>query len=233
MTRLRWGPRLLILAWLVVGTAAFAQAANDTGTVSVSATASSVVEFSSGGAGLLIGNLGGGIAPVVPKGSPLAGMSVGLGEVGPANLNAFVVATIPLRVRSNVSYTLSMSATPFVNADPLAIQPTDVGFGVTTLSRADFGVIGSGADTFAAGVSGDPSTAPDAIPATVRWDYATSQSLSNYATAKTILNGSRIMRAVPRTLLGGLTLNAIFSVKPQFFSPGSFSTTVTYTVVTP
>ena len=226
-------PRLLVLVWMLTATVVLAQAADDTGTISVSATASPMVEFSSGGAGILAGNLGGGIAPVVPKGSPLAGMSVGLGEIGPSNLSAFVVATIPLRVRSNVLYTLSMAATSFVNADPLAVQPTDVGFGVTTVSRTDVGVIGSGTDTIAPGVSGNPTLAPDAIPATVRWDYASTQSLSNFIGAKTILNGSRIMRAVPRTLLGGLTLNAIFCVKPQFFSPGSFTTTITYTVVTP
>jgi hypothetical protein len=41
------------------------------------------------------------------------------------------------------------------------------------------------------------------------------------------------MNAVPRTNANGLTVPAIFAIKPQFFENGSTTVTVTFTVSAP
>ena len=39
--------------------------------------------------------------------------------------------------------------------------------------------------------------------------------------------------AVPASSTNGLVVNTVFAVKPQFFTPGSFSTSVTFTISNP
>src|SRR5436189_2435827 len=93
--------------------AVFVVAANaqaTTGTVSMSGTVSKFVEIQSGGAVTLTGNSGGGVTTDGTSGNPLA-VVINLGELGPSNASSFVTASVPLKLRSNASYVVSMSAT--------------------------------------------------------------------------------------------------------------------------
>ena len=76
----------------------------------MSATVSKFVEINSGGAVTLTGNSGGGVTTDGVTNSPLA-VSINLGELGPSNTNSFVTAQVPLKLRSNAAYVLSMAAT--------------------------------------------------------------------------------------------------------------------------
>ena len=59
-------------------------------------------------------------------------------------------------------------------------------------------------------------------------------SLNDYGSATTLLTGPRVMKAsVPSGSTNGLVVNTVFAVKPQFFTPGSFSTSVTFTISNP
>ncbi len=224
---------LWVVGWVAAGSA-LAQQSTDSGTITLQATVSGYVDIASGGPATLTGASGGAITGKTTKGGLLTGLTLNLGDISPLNTNAFVRATVPLRLRSNVTYSLTISATDFTNAaDPLAIQPADVGFGIDNISRADNGVNTAGVDTPDAACVGDPSLDPDADPTTARWDYRPQKSLAYLVTPRKVLGGDRIMRAVPASLIGGLTLNTFFAVKPQFFSPGSFTTQVTFTVSTP
>jgi hypothetical protein len=233
-----WVGRSVPLACLAVMAAglmtiAAAQQITDAGTITLSGRVSGYVEVRAGGSATLTGNSGGSITNNKTKGQPLNGLTIDLGELGPSNTNSFVKATVPLRLRSNTSYTLSMSTTGFTNSNADMIQPSDIGFGLANISRTD-PAVAPGTDTIAAGVSGDPSLDPDANPATDRWDYTTAKSLSTYTTSRAILSGPVIMRpVVPIGNTSGLTLNTFFVVKPQFFAASSFSTTVTFTISTP
>src|SRR6184192_3194972 len=94
-------------------TAVFVVAANaqtTTGTVSMSGTVSKFVEINSGGAVTLTGNSGGGVTTDGTVNNPLA-VVINLGELGPANTSSFVTANVPLKLRSNAAYVLSMAAT--------------------------------------------------------------------------------------------------------------------------
>jgi hypothetical protein len=211
-----------------------AVAQTTTGTVNMSGTVSKFVEINSGGAVTLSGNSGGGVTTDGTSGSPLA-VVLDLGELGPTNENSFVTASVPLKLRSNASYVLSMTAT--VNSSGSTanrITAADVGFGLGTISRTGVGVNSSGSDTDA--TSGDPTLAGNgSVNATSgRYEFtATRSNLAAFSSSTTALSGSYIMNAVPRSNTNGLTVPAMFAVKPQFFENGSTTVSVTFTVTAP
>lgn len=211
-----------------------ANAQNTTGTVTMSGTVSKFVELNSGGAVTLAGNSGGGVTTDGTVNTLLA-VVVNLGELGPANTNSFVTANVPLKMRSNANYVLSMSATVTSSGSTAnKIGAADIGFGLGTVSRTGLGVNTAGTDTNA--TSGDPTLAANgAINATSgRFEYVTPKSnLGSFSASTTALSGPFIMNAVPRSNANGLTVPAIFSVKPQFYEVGTTSAVATFTITAP
>ena len=203
------------------------------GTVTMSATVSKFVEINSGGAVTLTGNSGGGVTTDGVANSPLA-VSINLGELGPSNTNSFVTALVPLKLRSNASYVMSMSATVTSSGSTAnRIGSADIGFGLGTITRSGVGV-NTGADTNA--TSGDPSLpANGSINGTTgRYEFtAVRSNLSAFSSSTTALSGPYIMNAVPRSNANGLTVPAYFAVKPQFFENGTTTISVTFTVTAP
>ena len=204
------------------------------GTVTMSATVSKFVELNSGGAVTLIGNSGGGVTTDGVANNPLA-VSINLGELGPTNTNPFVIAQVPLKLRSNAPYVLSMSATVTSSGTTSnRILAADVGFGLGTITRSGTGVSTTGTDTNA--TSGDPTLpANGSVNVTTgRYEFtAVRSNLSAFSSATTALNGAFIMNAVPRSNTNGLTIPAFFAIKPQFFENGTTTISVTFTVTAP
>src|SRR5688572_30217527 len=100
------------------------------GTVTMSATVSKFVELNSGGAVTLTGNSGGGVTTDGVANNPLA-VSINLGQLGPTNTNPFVIAQVPLKLRSNAPYVLSVSANVTSSGTTTnRIGAADVGFGL-------------------------------------------------------------------------------------------------------
>ena len=223
----------LLLATLLVVTGLNCFAQSTTGTVTMSATVSKFVEINSGGAVTLTGNSGGGVTTDGVTNSPLA-VSINLGELGPSNTNNFVTAQVPLKLRSNAAYVLSMNATVTSSGTTASrIVAADVGFGLGTVSRTGLGV-NAGADTNA--TSGDPTLAANgAVNGTTgRYEFtAVRSNLSAFSSATTALSGPIIMNAVPRSNANGLTVPAFFAIKPQFFENGTTTISVTFTVTAP
>ncbi|HLM00800.1 MAG TPA: hypothetical protein VK400_07070 [Pyrinomonadaceae bacterium] len=225
---------LLIAAFITLAAADAAFAQQTTGTVTMSATVSKFIELNSGGAVTMNGNSGGGVSTDGTTNSPLA-VSVNLGELGPANTNSFVTATVPLKIRSNAAYVLSMTATvTSTGTTANKISASDIGFGLGTVTRAGTGVNTSGTDTNA--TSGDPTLgANGSVNATTgRYEFTAARSnLSAFSSATTALSGAYVMNAVPRSNTNGLTVPAIFAIKPQFFEEGSTTISTTFTVSAP
>lgn len=218
-------------------TALFLTAVNaqsTTGTVNMSGTVSKFVEINSGGAVTLAGNSGGGITTNGTVNNPLA-VVINLGELGPSNTSSFVTASVPLKLRSNAAYVMSMVATVTSSGTTSdRIVAADIGFGLGAVSRTGVGVNASGTDTNA--TSGDPTLpANGSVNGTTgRYEYtATRSNLSAFSSSTTALSGSFIMNAVPRSNANGLTVPAIFSVKPQFYENGTTTVAVTFTVTAP
>jgi hypothetical protein len=223
---------LLTIALLLSTVTAFGQ--STTGTISVSATVSKFVEINSGGAVTLTGNSGGGVTTDGVANSPLA-VAINLGELGPSNTNSFVTAQVPLKLRSNANYVLSMVATVTSSGTTAnRIGAADVGFGLGTISRSGTGVNLTGTDTNA--TSGDPTLAANgAVNGTSgRYEFtAVRSNLSAFAASTTALSGAFILNAVPRSNTNGLTVPAFFAIKPQFFENGTTTISVTFTVTAP
>lgn len=218
---------------LAFAATAFAQATT-TGTINMSATVSKFVEINSGGAITLTGNSGGGVTTDGVANNPLAAI-INLGELGPSNTNSFVTASVPLKLRSNANYVLSMNATVTSSGTTTnKIESTDVGFGLGAVTRSGTGVHTTGADTNA--TSGDPTLgANGSVNGTSgRYEFtAANSNLGAFSASTTALNGARILNAVPRSNPNGLAVPAIFAVKPQFFEDGSTTVSVTFTVSAP
>ena len=108
---------------------------------------------------------------------------------------------------------------------------SDIGFGLGTVTRSGVGVA-TGTDTN--GTSGDPTSGGTVNGTTGRFEFtAPNSNLGAFSSATTALNGTYIMRAVPRSNTQGLTVPAIFAVKPQFYENGTMTATATFTVTTP
>ena len=201
----------------------------------MSATVSKFVELNSGGAVTLTGNVGGGVTTDGVANSPLA-VAINLGELGPTNTNPFVIAQVPLKLRSNAPYVLSMTATVTSSGTTTnRIGAADVGFGLGTITRSGTGV-NTAAGTDTNGTSGDPTLpANGSVNATSgRYEFtAVRSNLGAFASATTALNGPFIMNAVPRSNTNGLTVPAFFAIRPQFFENGTTTISVTFTVTAP
>lgn len=236
--------RLLFLAStvLVISLVASAQT-SDSGSFTLQGSASGYVEVRAGGPATLANNSGGGITNNKIKGDKLNNpttLTIDFGEVGPSNSASFVTASVPLRLRSNVSYTLKTSAAAITygagTPDASSVTLADIGFGVTTATRDSGGGVATGTDTIAAGANGDPTSGSNGSVdgVTGRYTYIAGHSLANYSSSTTVLTGPRVMNAmVGSGNTNGLVLTTLFSIKPQFFTPGSFSTSVTFTISNP
>lgn len=226
--------KILFAALFAVALHTAVAAQSTTGTVNITGTTSKFVEINSGGGVTLAGNSGGGITTNGTLNNPLA-VVINLGEVGPANTNSFVTASVPLKLRSNAAYVLSMAATVTTSGvSANRITSADIGFGMGAVTRTGLGVNTAGADTNS--TSGDPTLpANGSVNAgTGRYNFtAVRSNLSAFAASTTALNGAFIMNAVPRSNANGLTVPAIFAIKPQFFENGSTTIAVTFTVTAP
>jgi hypothetical protein len=220
----------IMMATLTVAAAA----QSTTGTVNMSATASKFVEINSAGAVSLTGNSGGGVTTDGTLNNPLA-VVINLGEIGPSNLNPFVVASVPLKIRSNATY--QITATAVVTSSATSgnrLLAADVGFGLGAVSRVGVGVNSVGSDTN--GTNGDPTAAGAGTVnlSTGRFEYSSANgSLGGFTSVGPVLSGPQIMNAVPRANSAGLTVPAIFAIKPQFYENGSSTIAVTFTATTP
>ena len=224
----------ILFAMLLSAAAVTCLGQSTTGTVTMSATVSKFVEINSGGAVTLTGNSGGGVTTDGVVNTPLA-VAINLGELGPSNTNSFVTASVPLKIRSNAAYVLSMTGTVTSSGTSSSrIGAADVGFGLGTVSRSGVGVNTGGSDTNA--TSGDPTLAANGSVngATGRYEFtAVRSNLSAFSSSTTALSGPIIMNAVPRSNANGLTVPALFAVKPQFFENGTTTISVTFTVTAP
>lgn len=203
-----------IAAMLAMSTAV-ASAQQTTGTVNMTAAVSNFVELNSGGAVTLSGNSGGSVITDGTVDTPLA-VVVDLGEVGPSNTNSFVKLSVPLKVRSNVSYQLKMSGTVAGGgATAFSLNASDVGFGMNPSVRP--ATLAPGVDVNT--TPGDP-TVGGSTDVNGRWVFAGSNStLSAFSSSAPVLTGPRINKTVPRANTSGLVVPSIFAIKPQFFDP--------------
>lgn len=165
--------------------------------------------------------------------SPLL-FTLNVGDVSPANSNNYAGGKVKVILRTNAAYALSaqVTASSGFGAASGDLSLSDVGFGLANLANSGALVFGDPAtnSVIAGSFGNDPSTAAknaDGVPT-----FPT--SLSNVSSATQVLSGPRISKGGSvGSPNNGLLVDTVYAIGPQYFTPTSFSATVTYTITTP
>lgn len=227
--------RLAKLAFLIgiFSIAAGAASAQSTGTVTVSGSVAKSASIRWWSFTAL--NSETGVNTPNTQNSPLA-LTLSLGDVSPANSSSYAGGKVKVVLRTNAAYALSAQVTAssgFGGAANGDITLSDVGFGLANLANSGALVFGDPATTsvVAGSFGNDPSAAAkngDGVPT-----FPT--SFNNISAAATqVLSGPRVSKAGSvNSPNNGLLVDTIYAIGPQFFTPTTFSATVTYTITTP
>jgi hypothetical protein len=165
--------------------------------------------------------------------SPLL-FTLNVGDVSPANLNNYAGGKVKVILRTNAAYALSaqVTASSGFGAASGDLTLSDVGFGLSNLANSGGLVFGDPAtnSVIAGSFGNDPSTASknaDGVPT-----FPT--SLNNVSSATQVLSGPRISKGGSvSSPNNGLLVDTVYAIGPQYFTPTTFSATVTYTITTP
>jgi hypothetical protein len=159
-------------------------------------------------------------------------VTVNFGDVSPLNTNSIVKVVVPIAMRSDSAYQMAVTITGSVGGDSNSVQFSDIGFGIRNLrAYGTKATTCGGNSTIHAPFNNDPSTSFTINGATGRAQYPS--SLANLGASTVVLNGPQLTN--PFGGSGGSTsgwaFDAILAIKPQYFTPGTFSgITLTFTI---
>jgi hypothetical protein len=177
-----------------------------------------------GGLPTITGSLGGSVT-----GSPTAPLSVtvNFGELSPTNSSGVVKVVIPVIIRSDDPYQVTVSVTGSTSGDPNAVQLSDIGFGIQNLRPLSGGRnCNRTPHTINAPFNNDPSVT---VNRTDRASYPS--SLANIGPSTVVLFGPRLSRGGDLSRSNnGWAFDAILVVVPQYFTPGAFTLTLTFNI---
>ena len=188
------------------------------------------LDISSGGQPTITGSLNG---TVTGSASVLDNLvvTVNFGEVSPANTNAIVKVVVPIAIRSNQPYQISVAFSGLTNANTQALQQTDVGFGIQDLRRLGGAgqICNQSTHIIRSPFDNDPATTATIGPGG-RVTYPS--TLGNLSGSTVILSGPELSKnnSSKRQQSDGYIFDAIFTVTPQFFAPGVSSATLIFTI---
>lgn len=186
-------------------------------------------DISSGGLPTITGASGGSVSGTSATNTDLV-VTINFGEVSPSNTNNIVKVTVPIGIRSLNPYRVTATIAGGTNANAQAVQRSDIGFGIENLHRTGFFSLNCSVDshTIYSPFNSDPADNVSILPS---GRVAYPGSLNNIAGSTTVLSGP-----APSWLLGARfsgnewIFDAIFTITPQFYAPGTTSATVTFTI---
>src|SRR4051794_5508002 len=97
-------------------------------------TSAQALDISSGGQPTITGTVGGSVTGSASVLNDLI-VTVNFGEVSPLNTNSIVKVVIPIALRSNQPYQVSVSVSGLNNANAQALQAADIGFGLQNIRK--------------------------------------------------------------------------------------------------
>lgn len=193
-------------------------------------TSAQALDISSGGLPTITGAVNGSVTGNASVQNDLV-VTVNFGEVSPLNTNAIVKVIVPIALRSNQPYQVSVSMSGLTNANSEALQASDVGFGVQNLRLLG----GAGKIcTQSPHIIRSPFDNDPSLTATVgtngRVSY--SSSLASLSGSTVILSGPELSKnnSVKRQFTDGYVFDAVFALTPQFFAAGVSSATLIFTI---
>ena len=193
-------------------------------------TSAQALDISSGGLPTISGTVGGSVTGSALVTDDLV-VTVNFGEVSPLNTNSIVKVIVPIALRSNQPYQVSVTASGLNNGNTQALQASDIGFGLQNIRKLG----GAGQDcTQSTHIIRSPFNNDPALNATIagsgRVTY--SSSLANVSGSTIILSGPVLSKnnSIKRQQSDGYVFDAIFTLTPQFFAAGVSSVTLIFTV---
>jgi hypothetical protein len=188
------------------------------------------LDISSGGQPTITGAVGGSVTGSANVQNDLT-VTINFGEVSPANTNSVVKVVVPIALRSNQPYQVSVSFSGLSNANAQALQATDIGFGLQNPR-----LLGGAGQTCTQSThivhspfNNDPATTAT-VGSNGRVSYTS--TLNNLSGSTVILSGPELSKnnSSKRQQSDGWIFDAIFVLTPQFFAPGVSSATLTFNI---
>ena len=188
------------------------------------------LDLSSGGQPTITGAVNGSVTGSASVLDDLV-VTINFGEVSPLNTNGIVKVIVPIALRSNQPYQVSVSFSGLTNANVQALQQTDVGFGLQNIRRLGGAgqICTQSTHIIRSPFDNDPATTAT-IGANGRVSYTS--SLANLSGSTIILSGPELSKnnSIKRQQSDGYIFDAIFTVTPQFFAPGVSTATLVFSI---
>jgi hypothetical protein len=188
------------------------------------------LDISSGGQPTITGTVGGSVTGSASVLNDLV-VTVNFGEVSPLNTNAIVKVIVPIALRSNQPYQVSVSLSGRNNGNAQALQASDIGFGLQNIRKLG----GAGQDcNQSTHIIRSPFANDPALNATIggtgRVTYPS--TLANISGSTIILSGPELSKnnSAKRQQSDGYVFDAIFTLTPQFFAAGVSSATLIFSI---
>jgi hypothetical protein len=188
------------------------------------------LDISSGGAPTITGASGGSVTGSSSVLNDLV-VTINFGEISPLNTNNIVKVTVPIAVRSNQPYKVTVTYAGSTNANAQALQKSDIGFGLNNWRAmgSNSRICNNSPHLIYSPFSNDPTTTRTFNAATGRAQYTS--DLADITTNTTILSGPRLSNGgASRNTNDGYIFDAIFAITPQFYAAGTTSATLTFTI---
>ena len=188
------------------------------------------LDISSGGQPTITGAVNGSVTGSASVLNDLV-VTINFGEVSPANTNGIVKVIVPIALRSNQPYQVSVSSSGLSNANVQALQQTDVGFGIDNIRRLGGAgqICTQSTHIIRSPFDNDPASTAT-VGANGRVSYQS--SLGNLSGSTVVLSGPELSKnnSSKRQQSDGYIFDAIFTVTPQFFAPGVSSATLVFSI---
>jgi hypothetical protein len=198
--------------------------------VGVQTASAQALDISSGGLPRITGSVNGSVTGAANVTGDLV-VTINFGEVSPLNTNSVVKVLVPIALRSNQPYQVSVSMSGLTNANSEALQASDVGFGVQNprLLGGAGQICNQSSHIIRSPFNNDPALSAT-ISGSGRVSYPS--TLANLSGPTVILSGPELSKnnSSKRQQSDGWIFDAVFALTPQFFVSGVSSATLIFTI---
>jgi hypothetical protein len=188
------------------------------------------LDISSGGQPTITGAVNGSVTGSASVQNDLV-VTINFGEVSPLNSNSIVKVVVPIALRSNQPYQVTVSMSGLNNANAQALQAADVGFGVQNLRLLGGAgkICTQSTHVIQSPFNNDPG-ATATVGSNGRVSYPS--SLGNLSGSTVILSGPELSKnnSSKRQLTDGYIFDAVFALTPQFFDAGVSAATLIFSI---
>jgi hypothetical protein len=188
------------------------------------------LDISSGGLPTITGAVNGSVTGNANVTGDLV-VTINFGEVSPLNTNSVVKVVVPIALRSNQPYQVSVSMSGLTNANSEALQSSDVGFGLQNprLLGGAGQTCNQSTHIIRSPFNNDPATSAT-VGSSGRVSYPS--TLASLSGPTVILSGPELSKnnSSKRQQSDGWVFDAVFALTPQFFVAGVSSATLIFSI---